>query len=58
MDILDYKPMQTIKHALQKSIEYKRGTKLEADIAYEEMLLAEITDRLEILKAKYGIKNK
>lgn len=55
MQIFEYKPMQTIKHALQRSIESKRGTELQDDIPYEERLLKEVTERVNEMKERYGI---
>jgi len=50
----EYKKKQIIKHALQNYIQ-RPNTSAE-DLAAEKRLLMEITEDVERMKAKYGIK--
>ncbi|MBU8770318.1 hypothetical protein [Cytobacillus oceanisediminis] len=49
-----YKKLQIIKHALQYYI--SRAGANDADVNSEKMLLEEITDEVDRLKERYGIK--
>ena len=50
----EYKRLQIIKHALQHYIERPGAT--ETDIMVEKRILAKVTNEVEFMKEKYGIK--
>lgn len=49
----EYKQLQIIKHALQHYIE--RPNAEEKDIKTEQLLLEQVTNRVDELKERYGI---
>ena len=51
---MDYKSLQIIKHALQHYI--KRGNATDKEIEEEKCVLNNITENVNDLKQKYGIK--
>ncbi len=54
MLLSEYKKLQIIKHALQHYI--KRPGATEKDILVEKRILEKVTNQVEYLKEKYGIK--